>query len=514
MGKAEVVKKIEMNRIRQFLLFRSIRARLTVLYVAIFGSTMVVFSFLLYSVFVRNNQAEFDTALFNHAIDVAHSVDIGFFGDVIVDSDLLDTGGKIFPFALGKAFVQILNSQARLIARSGGLQGARLPYFREDFETASFRGVAFRTIGSRQIENFRLEKMVKYRLLTYLVQDRGSMRFFLQIAVPLTLVEQEARGLLFFLFSAIPLCLVIATFAGFFLAGKALAPVGAMIDKVKGLDQTKLYERIPVPLIEDEMKWLSLTLNELLDRLQAAFESQDRFVAEASHELRTPLAILRGELDLIQQRHRSETELKEFFASASQELDHLSRMVEDLLLLARADAGKALLSFAKVRIDEILLDIVARLDRVALQSGVKIKVDLKTAKDSDDASGESVDFCAVADSELIRCMMKNLIENAVKYSTRDGIVEIVLTDKADTLLLEVRDHGPGISESDTQKIFDRFFRGQLAASQTKGLGLGLTIVKKVAQAHSAFLDVKSQIGMGSTFLVELPRCQNNQIKIF
>ena len=331
----------------------SIRFRLTGLFVLLFGTTQIVLAVLIYELFVRSHQKQFDAALYNHALDIAQNVDMDAFGELSVKSDILSDGGKIFPFSTGRAFIQILKTDGRIVARSGGLGGSRLPLFLEDWQMINREGVAFRTLGKKDLPVEFVGKRSSYRLVSYLVTDRfvGSPKsYILQVAVPMNFLEETIDSLLKLLLIAVPLTLIAATLLGLWFARRALQPVADIIDSAKSLSPANLSARVPVPPVDDELKTLSLTLNELLARLQRAFESQERFVADASHELKTPLAILRGELDVLNLRARSPGEIQEFLASASKEIDSLSGIVENLLLLARVDAGAGSLKIGRAHV--------------------------------------------------------------------------------------------------------------------------------------------------------------------
>lgn len=470
----------------------SIRFRLTALFVTILGITLIGFSVVLYSVFLRSSEKEFDTALFNHTVDVIQGIDINYFGDVSVNSGILSSGGKIFPFSIGKAFLQIMQPNGKVLAKSRTLDTKQLPLTQEDWTILYRDGISFHTLQGKELPTTGQERNSAYRLLNYMVRDRSEIRYILQIAVPMSFLEQECKGLAAFFLFAIPLTLVLATFGGLYLSGRALAPVSNIIEKAKSLSPTNLSERIPVPLIDDELRQLSLTLNELLNRLQKAFESQDRFIADASHQLKTPLAILRGELDLLKSRNRSPEEITEFIQSASQELDHLSRMVQDLLILARVDAGFSSLMIQRVRIDEIALETVSRLERLAQSKGIKIKFNL---------IGSS--FEVDGDADLLQSMLNNLIENAIKFSHEHGSIEVCVQDSSqkdpDTLVVSVHDHGCGIPAEALAKVFDRFYRDQSSRSITRGVGLGLAIARRIAEAHRGILEVESTEHVGTIF---------------
>ena len=503
------------GRVRAFFFYRSIRFRLASIFVAIFGTTLVLFSVLLYQVYVRSHQNDFDAALFNHAVDVARAVDIDFFGDLSVQGERLATGSKIFPFSLGRAFLQIRNLDGRVMGRSANLGRAQLPFLPEDAQVASMRGALFRTIDPVGLPGAANDDASSYRMINYLIDRPQFPKLILQIAVPMTFLDRDRASLLTFLLVNIPLTLIVAMLGGLFLSRRALGPVSGIIEKAQAIGATQLSERVPVPPVRDEIQALALTLNDLLDRLQRAFESQERFVADASHQLKTPLSILRGEIDLMRSRDRTPEEIREFMASASQEIDHLSKTVQDLLILARVDAGNAALSIQKVRLDEVVLEEVSRLERLAFQRGIRIRIHLGEERTewSHVGSGgaELRGFEMQGDPDLLGALFHNLIENAIKYSSDGGNVNISVEEiaKENTSELEVRveDDGPGIPESDLEKVFHRFYRVSSSKSATPGAGLGLAIARRIAEVHggsilAANVDTKPS---GARFTVRIKK---------
>ena len=483
----------------------SIRSRMTLIFVSILGVTLLLFSALLYRVFMGNRRMEFDAALFNHAVDVAQGIKLNAYGGITVNPDILSAGEKVFPFSLDRAFLQILTPDGSVLARSLTLENSRLPFYASDSQALLQRGSVFRVVSAQDIFPNSGQKKVSYRLITYLVREQSASRYIVQLAVPITILSKESEGLLGFFMLAIPLILVVATLVGLYFSRRALAPLGLIIDKTNNMTANKLSERLPIPVANDELRQLTLTLNGLLNRLQLAFQSQERFVADASHQLKTPLAILRGELDVIRSRPRSEEEVGEFLGSAAQELNHLSKMVEDLLLLARVDAGESCLATQDVRMDEVAVESVSRLESFARARDVRVRLDLVEsgvkAADTLDGNGE---FEVKGDPDLLRSMLHNLLENAIKFSPDSSCVEVRVEDSADSVKLSVLDHGPGIPEEGHEKIFERFYR---AGSQPKvsGTGLGLPIARRIAEAHNGSIDAQSLESGGALFNVRIKK---------
>jgi len=483
----------------------NIRTRLTFLYLAIFGSTLIVFCSLLYRNFTTDQQNEFDIALYNHAVDIAQGITVNPDGNLVVSPDVLSTGGKIFPFSAGNVFIQVLTLNGTEIGRSRNLGNSHLPVFQENWQLLFRSRGVFRTISTDdlKIQNKRGGSR-SLRLLSALSPGHPSHDFILQVAVPETFLTQVTQDLKRFLWFGIPLTLISATFAGLYLSRKALAPVSDMILKANALSPNHLSERIPVPPTNDEMRSLALTLNALLEKLQRAFESQERFIADASHELKTPLAILRGELDVFRSRPRSTEEVSTFITSALQELSYLSRVVEDLLILARVDTGSAIITKAPVRLEEVVLDVISKLEILGRQKDVKIRLLL-----SEEPSTQSVDedlFLVQADSDLLRVLVKNLIENAIKYSPPGKVAEVKLRADTEWIHLQVTDHGPGIPDEIIPKIFQRFYRGPANQnSQLPGAGLGLAIAQRIAEIYAGKVEVKSTLGVETTFTVHIKK---------
>lgn len=491
---------------------RSLRTRLTFFFLGFLGLTLAGFSTILYQGFVSIEQDGFDAALYNYATDVSRSIDVNLFGRFTIDRDILFNEGKLSPFLIGESFVQVLDLNGQILARSPSLGSGRLPVYQEDIANVTRFQTSFRTVPGESIESIR-RKTIPYRLITHPIDPESradQVNYILQIGAPTTTLIRKKRNLLTFFLFAVPFTMIAVGLGGFFLAGRALSPVTAIIEKSKLMSPTRLSDRLPVPEVEDELRDLSLTLNGLLDRLQAAFESQERFIADASHQLKTPLAILRGELDVFRSRSRSPEELKEFAESASQELEHLSRMVGDLLVLARIDIGADTLQFEEIRLDEITVEAIARLEWLANQKGVKVRLNLTQSTSTQYSPSESPpSFDLKGDSDLVRTMIQNLIENAIKYSDTGKTVEVILDRKESSISFQVKNWGTVIDSTQISKIFDRFYQVSPSAQQenhpgkTQGMGLGLAIVKQIAEAHGGEVSVQSSEITGTCFEITL-----------
>lgn len=470
-----------------------IRTRMTLLFAIILATTLVAFSLVLYGSFVKFHDTEYDIALYNHAVDIAGDLDINEVGEILYRAKPLNQT-KIFPFALSQTYMQIRSIDGRVLAKSGPSTDFRLPYDPQDSDLLKRgRDSTFKSIRSEEYLPDADVDDREFRLINFPLDDASPPQLVLQIAAPVTRFKSQLAALRHSLFVYIPIVIFFASVGGFYLSGRTLAPVKRMIDRAHELSPDKLSERLPVPFIQDEIQKLALTLNQLLDRLEAAFSSQERFVADASHQLLTPLAILRGELDLVN-REKPE-EMKAFLESASQEIDHLAKTVNDMLLLARADAGVSSLSQSTLALDEILLEAFSRVDKVATQKGIKLRFNI--------GSPDAGPAMLKGDRDLLLVVFYNLIENATKYSPPGAVVEVLSTVLDDHVRVEITDQGPGIDPAEIDLIFERFYRGTKASHKTQGVGLGLAISKRIIELHGGDLSVSSVTGGGTRFTILL-----------
>jgi two-component system, OmpR family, sensor kinase len=296
--------------------------------------------------------------------------------------------------------------------------------------------------------------------------------------------REEALGSLFAeLLIAAPLALALASLLAYGLATAALRPVESMRRRAASIDHGG---RLPVPDANDEIARLGVTLNDMLSRLDAALQRERSFVADASHELRTPLALLRAELDLALRRERSREELEQALRSAADESDRLSRLAEDLLVLARADEGRLPLRPTPLGVRELAERVASRFDR---QGAVGV----------DAPQGLTL----TADAERVGQALGNLIDNALVHGA--GPVRIVAEAKKGLVELHVLDEGPGFRDGFAERAFDRFSRADDARSGA-GAGLGLSIARAIARAHGGDAGARSRPdGRGADVWISLPR---------
>lgn len=296
---------------------------------------------------------------------------------------------------------------------------------------------------------------------------------------------------------AIPMGLLLASMGGYFLARKSLAPIAAMTTQTRAISASNLGQRLSIANDRDELGQLAQTFNQLLDRLQASFEQQRRFMADASHELRTPVAILKGETEVtLAKADRSPEEYRETLAILREESQRLAHITDDLFTLARADAGQYPLTIREAYVDEIASEALVRARSLALAKKINLCSQIER------------DLPIQADEALLGRMLLNLLENAIKYSPAGSTVTLGCRRQGDSYEMSVSDNGPGIPAELQPRIFERFFRADKARSradgETGGAGLGLSIARWIAEAHRGTLALTRSDSTGSVFTATLP----------
>ena len=322
---------------------------------------------------------------------------------------------------------------------------------------------------------------------------RGQSVLVLAIA-DLDPVVAELFELRRLLWLAMPLLVAMAALGGYWLASRGLAPVGWMADQARKITESNLDTRLEIGQATEEIETLAASFNELLGRLDQSFESMRRFVADASHELRTPIAIIRGEADVALSHDRTPAEYQASLGIVLDEARRLSRLVDDLLNLARADAGHV-----KLRVEEFYFnDLIAECCRSVQALAAARSIELECR------AGEDVAFRG--DQALLRRLVINLLDNAIRYTPPGGKVTASLEAEGPQLRIAVADTGFGIAPEAAPHIFDRFYRADKGRSREDGgFGLGLAIVKWIAESHRGAIDLATRPGAGTTFTITLPR---------
>ena len=336
----------------------------------------------------------------------------------------------------------------------------------------------------------------RYRVVSHRVEAAGG-EFRVAGFYPLADDEATLERIRELFAIAIPLLVAAAATGGWFLARRSLAPVAALTSRAAEIGAANLHERLPAGA-PDELGALATVLNGLLDRLERSFEQQRRFMADASHELRTPATIVRTEADVTLSRARSADEYRDSMSVVQDAAQRLTRIVDDIFLLARADAGHLVMSVAPVHLEELVHDIVRAVRPIAERRSIRLEI------------GDVVEAPTRGDADLIGRVLLNLLDNAIKHSEPGGVVEVRMSTAGATHSISVIDQGAGVPAEMQERIFERFFRADSARSRaessaTSGAGLGLAIARRIAELHGGTLTLVGSRPGRTEFRLVLPR---------
>ncbi len=381
-------------------------------------------------------------------------------------------------------FVEVWSAEGALLYRSPTLEGGALggqPRSTAESNT------------QRSPSTVRLAGGTRVRMATSIHTVDGR-RVFLRVAHSEQGLWQELEEFSSVLLVALPLALVLAGFGGFALARKALAPIDAMAHQAERISAERLSERLPIENPEDELGHLARAFNATLARLEAAFDQLRRFTADASHELRTPLTAIRSVGEVALQVPKSATEYRDVIGSMLEETDRLTRLVDSLLTLSRADAGHIQVQRTDISLLGLTQEASSLVEVLAEEKQQRISVE-----------GDPT-LIVSGDRLILQQALVNLIDNAIKYSPAEAEILVrVAVGKDSQLIVEVVDQGPGVPQEHQSRIFDRFYRVDSARSREwGGAGLGLAIARWAVEIHGGQITLESVEGQGSTFRVALP----------
>lgn len=318
----------------------------------------------------------------------------------------------------------------------------------------------------------------------------------LPVLVRVARSEDEIRAgwnrLLILFLLTIPLAVMVASLLGYLLARRAFQPIARMSERARSISAERLSARLPVENPHDELGGLAVVFNTTFQRLEESFARLARFTADASHELRTPLTALRSVGEVGLRTARTSEAYKDVIGSMLEEANRLTRVVDNLLVLSRGDAGNVALARAPLDLSEVAASAVGELDVLAEEKRIRI-----------DVSGGPAPVNA--DRQTIRQALINLLDNAIKYSPRGSRVEVRIRSDGQICAIDVSDQGPGIPEREHARIFDRFYRwGKMRTQEVEGSGLGLAIAQWAVTANDGHIELMSREGRGSTFTIVLP----------
>lgn len=343
-----------------------------------------------------------------------------------------------------------------------------------------------------QLRTIELGNNRRARAYVLPLMHDNRVEAYVEVAEPLDVTEAALRGLLFILVIAVPVTLAAAALGGWFIADRALRPIDTITRQAQRISEQDLHRRLDLDLPDDEVGRLARTFDAMLARLDAAFQRQRQFTADASHELRTPLTVMKTNLGVTLNRPRSAKQYEAALTQIDGEVDRLTRLTSDLLLLARSDSGQPIGQPRPIELCALLGDVVAELRPLAEAKALTLTY-------------EPISRVIVnGDADQLHRVFFNLIENAIKY-TLSGSITARVQLQPDRVRVTIEDTGPGISAENLPHVFERFYRVDAARSREQGgSGLGLAIAHSLITAHGGTLEVSSEVDRGSTFTVTLP----------
>ena len=376
-------------------------------------------------------------------------------------------------------FIQLINNQGRLMDKSPNLKEQQLTFL------SSVK-------SNDHISTFLSDRAIRQAQIP--IEQNDRKQGFILTAISMETSNMVIQNLRNTLLISFPIVLFGLFLISSYLAGRSITPLQAIIDTTNTITKNNLNERVPLPPNKDEIFELSSAINELLQRIENTIQRERQFTSDASHELRTPLSALRGTLEVLIRKPRAQHEYEEKVQYGLKEIDRMSNSVEQLLLLARFDPNNKIEDNYLIPLVTLVDEVLSRNDHSITKKNLKVSFELNTKAET------------LVSQYYATLILENMILNAIKYSHKGAGIKVEVSERDGLILCQIHDKGIGIKEDDLSSLFNPFFRSDaLAHKEIIGVGLGLSIAKKSADAIGAQLTVESEINKGTTFTIAFLR---------
>ena len=488
------------------MLAHSIRFRITLVYTAILALTLLAFSLAVYQNFGLSLRRSLDDLLQSKAEGVSDSIETYW------ETETLPVEGQPARAAaankvdnlnflrIARRWIQeksgdpdLMNITVQIFGADGALLASSQALPEDTSGTArrlALAGHGRPEFYDRDVPLAR-ETAEPLRFFVLPVLESARLTYIVQVGSPLSSLNNTLRRLRTLLFLIVPLTVVLTGLAGLVLVRMTLRPVDRMVRTLSEVKAARLSLRLRLPRTRDEIRRLAETFNKLLDRLEADFLNQRRFSQDLSHELRTPLTILRGEFEVALKKPRPSREYRAVLRTGLEEVEILSRILDELMTLARWENSEIELRLTSFDLAALAERTMDEFRALAGAKGLRL-----------DRRGLPA-LRITADEGQVRTALINLIDNAIKYTPRGGVIEVDIAGGEGAATVVVRDTGPGIPEDKLPLIFERFYRGEDSRTSS-GFGLGLSIVRSIVTAHGGTVTVQSRPGQGTAFTLTFP----------
>lgn len=464
----------------------SVRTRLTLWHASVLALVLLAFSAGVYALLARNLERRTDASVEAALVAMKHLL---AYERAEGDTEIEAARNTVLELRYPNTALAVYSSDGRLLAETTfGTTQARMPVPQDKIGDKPLFVTLDRTRVATQRVTPAENTQPNIIVVAYSLADSNA--------------EMQALQRVFLL--AVPLAVVLAALTGWFLARKSLAPVVAMAGRAEKIGAANLSERLPVANPRDELGRMAVTFNSLLTRLDHAFARQRQFMADASHELRTPLHVIRTAVDVTME-HSDEThaatldraECQQALSIVSEQVRRLTRIVDDMFTLARADAGQRPIEISDFYFDELVTATSRAAAVLAARKGVTVQT----------APAEETLFRG--DEGLLRQMLLSLLDNAIKYTPSGGTIRVEMSRHNSNCEITVADTGPGIAPDAQSHVFERFYRADKSRARSDsgngaGAGLGLAIARWIAEAHNGSLNLRKSDPSGSVFVISLP----------